>query len=355
MVPTDFGTVARNRVLKESSDEVEQMIDAARGFVDGNRQIDHLSIFDLGTGEGTFIDELVANLKKGGVPIRLVVQEKSSELLLEALPKLCLQLYDYPMTITMTNIPAREAPQLTCNSDKVVWHEIPLHGNSASEFSADFDDRVTPLIRKHWDLTDRSTHPKRVVFNIYNKRYQRELAPVVPDRCLSTERSYDIIVVANSTSTRKHPVDTVKGILEPMASTLAEGGRLLVFRKSNHGSYMDMIGGIWPGERPCLTTKSVLLRELAAELDKRSTKFKLHSPEDDIDCRVRGREVGGEVTASEVMMALSIAATIADIDEARLEQCLRDGGYFDLIKRVLQRNGREITYSLQFFVVERMK
>src|SRR5215472_8592152 len=106
-----------------------------------------LRVFDAGTGDGTVLSRTMRAMhhRFPTMPFYIVAKEISLEDVRLALEKMPDRLFEHPATVlVVTNMYYAEAPWLSPHSvtdaTSLVWHELPLTGNTAHDFELQIGD-----------------------------------------------------------------------------------------------------------------------------------------------------------------------------------------------------------------------
>ena len=109
-----------------------------------------LRLFDAGTGDGTVLTRTMRAMhhRFPTMPFYIVAKEISLEDVRLTLEKIPDRLFEHPATVlVMTNMYYAEAPWLTPHSvtaaTSLVWHELPLVGDTAHDFELQIGDLQT--------------------------------------------------------------------------------------------------------------------------------------------------------------------------------------------------------------------
>ena len=146
-------------------------------------------------------------------------------------------------------------------------------------------------------------------------------------------------------------------VLEPLAASLAPGGRMITIQSTGQDPGMEIIRKVWPGEEPFLTPVPVLVQELRSRLesgyperayriDGESHAFFRYS------LHVMPNEVTENIGTSTRLAAWNAAVYVAQIDDDRITRAMSDGAYLDATAEVVTRHGG-LWFVDESFVVER--
>ena len=123
-----------------------------------------MRLFDAGTGDGTVLTRTMRAMhhRFPTMPFYIVAKEISLEDVRLTLEKMPDRLFEHPATVlVMTNMYYAEAPWLTPNSvtaaTSLVWHELPLTGNTAHDFELQIGD-LQAFLGEHWQARVSAEH-----------------------------------------------------------------------------------------------------------------------------------------------------------------------------------------------------
>ncbi len=115
-----------------------------------------LRLFDAGVGDGTVLLRVMRAMhdRFPHTPFYVVGKEISLEDVRLALQKMSDRFFEHPATVlVLTNLAYADAPWLAVKSlsaaSSMVWHEVPLAGNSAYRFEQQITDLV-PFLAQNW-------------------------------------------------------------------------------------------------------------------------------------------------------------------------------------------------------------
>ena len=328
-----------------------------------------IRIFDAGMGNGTVLSRVLreAHCAYPNHPFVVVGKEISMEDTRLTLDKLADRFNEHPqMVVVITNLYYAEAPWLEPrskrNREKLQWWDMPLEGNTAHDFSkqiASFDEQL----QRGWQTksSEKTGNPIYVtpsVMVIYRKDQKFALNDIIP-KPGRYEGNYDLVLAAQPYRSRMSAEFKVDKILAPLANSLRKDGRMIVIQSTGHDPGMEIIRKVWPDEEPFATPRHLLIKTLRESLnsddeerfsfdgfsDSRSLfTYHLHALPD---------ELGSNIGTSTLLAAWNAAVYVAQIEDDRLNEKLRSGGYLEATKQVLQRHGG-LWFQDESFVVVRL-
>jgi hypothetical protein len=326
-----------------------------------------LRLFDAGTGDGTVLASVLRQVHERfpTVPLVVVGKEISLEDVRMTLSKLPDRLAEHPrMVVVVTNMHYAEAPVLwpatPAKQAALNWQEVALEGTSAHEFDQHLDE-LRPLLQDWWKVraSERTGNPLYVrpsVLVIYRQDQRFTLDGVLP-RLGEGIAPYDLVVAAQPYRARQPAETKVRYVLEPLARSLAPGGRMVAVQSTGQDPGMEIIRKVWPQEDPFLTPAPMLagallerLQETCPEADYRSdsethTLFRY-------GLYARPGELAGHIPTSTLLAAWNAAVYVAQIDDARLAETMSHGDYLEATREVLARH-RGLWFIDESFVVTR--
>lgn len=328
-----------------------------------------LRIFDAGMGDASVLTRVMMNLhhRFPTVPMLVVGKEISYEDVRISLEKMPDRLVEHPLTaLTVTNMFYSEAPQLMPrlqrNRDRLNWTEVALEGSTAYDFHEQIK-AIEPQVRDWWQtkISERSGNPIYAVPStlvIYRKDQQWPLAPVIPRRADDNKREYDLVIAAQPFRARQNEHLKVRNVLAPLSRALAPEGIMVVIQSTGKDPGMEIIRRIWKGERPFRTPRMMLLRELQAQVGEEHPDLRYVSY---VDSRAEFRyfmqlsDAGGAgaIGTSAILAAWNAAVYVAQIEDERLDEVMRDGRYLDITAQVLQKYGG-LWFTDESFIVTRV-
>lgn len=326
-----------------------------------------LRVFDAGMGDATVLTRIMMNLhhRFPTVPMFIVGKEISYEDVRISLEKMPDRLMEHPLTVlAVTNMFYPEAPQLfprsKRNQQRLNWMEVPLEGNTAYDFSQQIQ-ALEPRVRDWWqtEISQRSGNPIYAAPSaliIYRKDQKWPLTHIIPQPG-GNHHQYDLIIAAQPFRARLSKSLKVRNVLAPLASALAPNGMMIVIQSTGKDPGMEIIRRIWSGEKPFQTPRRHLLRELQAQVSSTNPDLNYISY---VDSRAEFRyfmqlshtQGASSIGTSAILAAWNAAVYVAQIDDERLDEVMRDGKYLDITAQVLQKYGG-LWFTDESFIVTR--
>jgi hypothetical protein len=313
-----------------------------------------LRVFDAGMGDGTVLTRVMREMHRrfSTVPFYLVGKEISLEDVRLSLAKMVDRLYEHPATVlVVTNMYYNESPWLTPRSvsaaHSFVWHEVPLTGSTAHDFSEQIA-ALEPFLAKNWQArhspkTGNPIYERPVALVLYREDYRFLLENVIP-RQGAVRADYDLVIASQPYRLRV-PVDfKAAKVIAPLARSLGPGGRLLGIHSYGRDPGMDIVRKVWPEENPFQSSRHDLLRAVRGELGRDARHFNFNAYADQravfrYDMHTLPTEISESIGTSTLFAAWNAAVYVAQIDDERLSQVIGERRYLDATREVLQQHG----------------
>jgi hypothetical protein len=313
-----------------------------------------LRVFDAGMGDATVLTRVMRYLhhQYPTMPFFMVGKEVSPEDVRISLEKMPDRFYEHPLTVlVITNMFYSEAPWLYPSSramqSKLNWQEVALEGNSAFAFDEQIRD-LESHVQEWWqtrssEKTGNATYVTPSALVIYRKDHQSPLASVIPQKG-DQGHEYDLVIAAQPFWARLPAEVKVRNVLAPLARSLAPAGCMVVIQSTGKDPGMEIIRRIWPGEKPFLSPRQELLRELRSQLgDGHQDLRYLSYPDSRAQFRyflqLPPTEVGTNISTSTILAAWNAATYVAQIEDERLRPAMSRGNYLEVTSQVLNKYG----------------
>jgi hypothetical protein len=210
-----------------------------------------LRVFDAGVGDGTVLLRVMRAMhdRFPHTPFYVVGKEISLEDVRLALQKMSDRFFEHPATVlVLTNLAYADAPWLAVKSlsaaSSMVWHEVPLAGDSAYRFEQQITDLV-PFLSQNWRAgvsakTGNPVYERPVVLVLYREDHKFLLDPIIP-RPGGTVANYDLVIASQPYRARASLDFKAKRVIAPLAKSLGPGGRLIAIHSHGHDPGMEII------------------------------------------------------------------------------------------------------------------
>src|SRR5438552_5352048 len=150
--------------------------------------------------------------------------------------------FEHPSSVVvLTNLYYAEAPWLTVRSlaaaNSLIWHEVPLAGNSAHQFEKQIT-ALQPFLADNWKAgvsktTGNPVYERPVVLVLYREDHRFLLDPIIP-RPGGTMANYDLVIASQPYRARASLDFKSKRVVAPLARATGPGGRLIGIPSPGH-------------------------------------------------------------------------------------------------------------------------
>jgi SAM-dependent methyltransferase len=326
-------------------------------------------VFDAGIGDGTVLTRLMRAMhgRFPHMPFYVSGKEISLEDIRLTLDKMADRFFEHPATVlVITNMYYAEAPWLTVRSSaaagSLVWREVPLQGTTSSEFEEEISS-LQPFLAENWraGVSPKSGNPvyeRPVVLVLYRNDHRFLLDPIIPLPGRA-EANFDLVIASQPYRARASTEFKAKRVIAPLARALRPGGRLLAIHSCGNDPGMEVIQTVWPGDNPFLTDRHSILRAVKHELGTagRDLNFNAYSDGRSLfryDLEMLPNEVVGPIGTSTIFAAWNAAIYVAQVEDDRLTEAVKDGRYLDATNGVLQRHGG-LWFNDESYVISRQR
>ncbi len=328
-----------------------------------------IRLFDAGMGDGTVLARVMREMHRrfATVPFYIVGKEISLEDVRLSLRKMVDRFYEHPATVlVVTNMYYTEAPWLTPRTvpaaTSMVWHEAGLTGSTSHDFAEQIAT-LEPFLAKNWQArhspkTGNPVYEHPVALVIYREDYRFLLENVVPKRG-EARAEYDMVIASQPYRLRAPLEFKAQKVIAPLVRALGKGGRLLGIHSYGHDPGLEIIQKVWPGENPYTQSRHDVLRAAKTELGKDARRYNFNAYADAralfrYDMHTLPSEISASIGTSTLFAAWNAAIYVAQIDDARLGDVLRDSRYLDATREILQKHG-SLWFLDESYVVSRKR
>ncbi len=326
-------------------------------------------LFDAGVGDGTVLARVMREMhrKFPTVPFYIVGKEISLEDVRLSIRKMADRFFEHPATVlVVTNMYYSEAPWLTprqvAAATSMVWHETPLTGTTSHEFSEQIA-ALEPFLAKSWQArhspkTGNPVYENPVALVLYREDYRFLLENVIPRRG-EGRADYDMVIASQPYRLRAPLEFKAQKVVAPLVRALGKGGRLLGIHSYGRDPGLEIVQHVWPSENPYVHSRHDLVRAAKSELGRDSRRYNFNSYADAralfrYDMHTLPTEISASIGTSTLFAAWNAAIYVAQIDDARLAEVLRDSRYLDATREVLQKHG-SLWFLDESYVVSRKR
>ncbi len=325
-------------------------------------------VFDAGVGDGTVMLRVLRAMhdRFPTIPFYVVGKEISLEDVRLALQKMSDRFYEHPATVlVLTNLAYADAPWLAVKSlsaaSSMVWHEVPLTGNSAYRFEQQITDLV-PFLGQNWRAgisgkTGNPVYERPVVLVLYREDHKFLLDPIIP-RPGGTVANYDLVIASQPYRARASLEFKAKRVITPLAKALGPGGRLIAIHSHGNDPGMDIIQKVWPGDNPFVHDRHQLLKAVKQELGPAGRDLNFNAYADNrslfrYDMHTLPSEISESIGTSTLFAAWNAAIYVAQVEDHRLADVVADGRYLEATRDVLQDRGGLWFYDESYVISRR--
>jgi hypothetical protein len=328
-----------------------------------------LRVFDAGVGDGTVLLRVMRAMhdRFPHTPFYVVGKEISLEDVRLALQKMSDRFFEHPATVlVLTNFAYADAPWLAVKSlsaaSSMVWHEVPLTGDSAYRFEQQITDLV-PFLSQNWKAgvsakTGNPVYERPVVLVLYREDHKFLLDPIIP-RPGGTVANYDLVIASQPYRARA-PLDfKAKRVIAPLAKALGPGGRLIAIHSHGNDPGMDIIQRIWPGDNPFIHDRHQIMKAVKHELGPAGRDLNFNAYADNrslfrYDMHTLPSEISDQsIGTSTLFAAWNAAIYVAQVEDDRLGEVVADGRYLESTRDVLREHGALWFYDESYVISRR--
>jgi SAM-dependent methyltransferase len=326
-------------------------------------------IFDAGVGDGTVLTRVLRAMHRRftNMPFYISGKEISLEDVRLTLDKMPDRLFEHPATVfVLTNMYYGEAPWLTVKSpaaaNSLVWHEVALAGSTSREFEEQIAE-LQPFLNENWkarvsEKTGNPVYDRPVVLVLYRDDHRFLLDPIIPHPGRA-EANFDLVIASQPYRARSSIEFKAKRVLAPLARALRPGGRLIAIHSHGNDPGLEIVQKMWPGESPFIHDRHALLRAVKQELGSagRDLNFNAYADNRSIfqyKLETLPNEVTGPLGTSTAFAAWNAAVYVAQIEDERLTDAVKDGTYLDATGEILKKYGG-LWFNDESFVISRQR
>ena len=311
-------------------------------------------VFDAGVGDGSVLTRVMRAMhdRFSHMPFYVVGKEISLEDVRLTLQKMSDRFFEHPSTVlVLTNLAYADAPWLAVKSlnaaSSMVWHELPLAGNSAHRFEQQIMD-LEPFLAQNWKAgvsprTGNPVYERPVVLVVYREDHRFLLDPIIP-RPGGTLANYDLVIASQPYRARASLEFKAQRVVAPLARALGPGGRLIGIQSHGHDPGMEIIQKVWPGDNPFLHDRHQILKAVKQELGPAGRDLNFNAYADNRSLfryvmHTLPSEISELIGTSTLFAAWNAAIYVAQIEDDRLGGAVADGRYIDATREVLRERG----------------
>jgi hypothetical protein len=325
-------------------------------------------VFDAGVGDGSVLARVMRAMhdRYPTMPFYIVGKEISLEDIRLTLQKMADRFFEHPSTVlVLTNLAYADAPWLAVKSvsaaSSLVWHELPLAGNSAHRFEQQIIN-LEPFLAENWKAgvsakTGNPVYERPVVIVIYREDHKFMLDPIIP-RPGGTMAAYDLVIGSQPYRARASLDFKSKRVIAPLARALGPGGRLIAIHSHGNDPGMEIVQKVWPGDNPFIHDRHQIMKAVKHELGPagRDLNFNVYADNRSLfryDMHTLPSEVSESIGTSTLFAAWNAAIYVSQVEDDRLAEVVVDGRYLDATREVLRKNGGLWFYDESFVISRR--
>jgi SAM-dependent methyltransferase len=325
-------------------------------------------VFDAGVGDGSVLTRVMRAMhdRYPTMPFYVVGKEISLEDIRLTLQKMADRFFEHPSTVlVLTNLAYADAPWLAVKSvsaaSSLVWHELPLAGNSAHRFEQQITN-LEPFLAENWKAgvstkTGNPVYERPVVIVIYREDHKFMLDPIIP-RPGGTMAAYDLVIASQPYRARASLDFKSKRVIAPLARALGPGGRLIAIHSHGNDPGMEIVQKVWPGDNPFIHDRHQIMKAVKHELGPagRDLNFNVYADNRSLfryDMHTLPSEVSESIGTSTLFAAWNAAIYVSQVEDDRLAEVVVDGRYLDATREVLRKNGGLWFYDESFVISRR--
>ncbi|MFY9840706.1 MAG: hypothetical protein WAK55_30415 [Xanthobacteraceae bacterium] len=309
-------------------------------------------VFDAGVGDGSVLVRVMRAMhdRFPHMPFYMIGKEISLEDVRLTLQKMSDRFFEHPASVlVLTNLAYADAPWLAVKSlsaaSSLVWHELPLIGNSAHAFEKQIIS-LEPFLSENWkaNVSARTGNPiyeRPVVLVIYREDHRFLLDPIIP-KPGGTSANYDLVIASQPYRARSSLEFKAKRVIGPLARALGPGGRLIAIQSHGHDPGMEIIRKVWPDDNPFIHDRHQILKAVKHELGAagRDLNFNAYADNRALFRNVMHTlpsEISESIGTSTLFAAWNAAIYVAQVEDDRLADI--GERYIDATRSVLQERG----------------
>jgi hypothetical protein len=309
-------------------------------------------VFDAGVGDGSVLVRVMRAMhdRFPHMPFYMVGKEISLEDVRLTLQKMSDRFFEHPATVlVLTNLAYADAPWLAVKSlsaaSSLVWHELPLIGNSAHAFEKQIIS-LEPFLSENWkaNVSARTGNPiyeRPVVLVLYREDHRFLLDPIIP-KPGGASANYDLVIASQPYRARSSLEFKAKRVIGPLARALGPGGRLIAIQSHGHDPGMEIIRKVWPEDNPFIHDRHQILKAVKHELGAAGRDLNFNAYADNralfrYVMHTLPSEISESIGTSTLFAAWNAAIYVAQVEDDRLSDI--GDRYIDATRSVLQERG----------------
>ena len=146
-------------------------------------------------------------------------------------------------------------------------------------------------------------------------------------------------------------------MISPLARAVGPGGRLIGVHSRGDDPGLEIVRQIWPDENPFQTDRHQILKAVKADLGSagRHLNFNAYADARSVfryDMHTLPSEVQGSIGTSTLFAAWNAAIYVAQIEDQRLSEAVKDNRYLQATDAVLKKYGG-LWFNDESYVISR--
>jgi SAM-dependent methyltransferase len=328
-----------------------------------------LRLFDAGVGDGTVLSRVMRALhaRFPTMPLYVVAKEISYEDVRLTLEKMADRLFEHPATVlVLTNLYYAEAPWLTPRSataaQSLIWKDVALAGNTSHGFAEQIGE-LEGFLAENWragisPTTGNPIYARPIILTVRREDHSFLLDPIMP-RPGRVMADYDLVIASQPYRARASVEFKASKVVAPLARALRPGGRLIGIHSHGNDPGIEIIQNVWPGDNPFTSDRHAILRQVKHELGAAARHYNFNASSDArsifrYHMHTLPDEVSGPIGTSTLFAAWNAAIYVAQIEDRRLSEVVRDGRYLEATDRVLKKHGG-LWFNDETYVISRRR
>jgi SAM-dependent methyltransferase len=244
----------------------------------------------------------------------------------------------------------------------LIWKDVALTGNTAHGFAEQIGD-LEGFLAENWRAgisakTGNPVYQRPVILTLRREDHSFLLDPIMP-RPGRVMADYDLVIASQPYRARASVEFKASKVLAPLARALRPGGRLVGIHSYGHDPGIEIIDGVWPGDNPFTSDRHAILRQVKHELGAASRHYNFNASSDArsifrYHMHTLPDEVSGPIGTSTLFAAWNAAIYVAQIEDQRLSEAVRDSRYLEATDRVLKKHGG-LWFNDETYVISRRR
>ena len=328
-----------------------------------------LRVFDAGVGDGTVLSRVMRALhaRFPTFPLYIVGKEISFEDVRLTLDKMPDRLFEHPATVlVLTNLYYSEAPWLTpraaAAAQSMIWKDVALTGKSSYGFAEQIE-ALEGFLSENWRAgiskkTGNPVYQRPIVLTLHREDHTFLLDHILPKPGRVTA-DYDLVIASQPYRARASAEFKARKVISPLARALRPGGRLVGIHSHGQDPALEIIQTLWPDDDPFTVDRHAILKHTKHELGCAATQYNFNALSDArslfrYHMHTLPDEVSGPIGTSTLFAAWNAAIYVAQVDDARLSEAVKDDRYLEATDKVLKRYGG-LWFNDESYVISRRR